>query len=156
ILVGQDDLYSIDVNHNLIYGNTGQGVLVSQSHGIGVSIASNTIYTASGDGVRVKDGSTSVSLRNNIIWTANGYDINVAVDSQQGFTSDYNNLFASGSGKIVWFEKEFTDLFDWQAEADYDDNSIGYTALAPTLDQPFTVANANAGDFTLHAGSTSI
>ena len=42
----------------------------------------------------------------------------MATDSQQGFASDYNNLFTAGGATLVWWQKPFTDLFDWQVEAD--------------------------------------
>ncbi len=110
----------------------------------------------SGDGVRVQNSSGNVTLKNNIVWTENGYDIYVATNSQTGFASDYNNLFTSGGGKVVWFQKDFTDLFDWQVEADFDVHSIGYTVPHPTLDNPQFV-NLAANDFRLVAAtSTSI
>ena len=44
--------------------------------------------------------SQNVQLRNNILWTPRGYDISVANDSQQGFDSNYNLLYTTGTGKI--------------------------------------------------------
>ena len=131
------------IQNNLIYRNTGQGILVQGANG--VTIASNTIYTPAGDGVRIMDSSSNVGLQNNIIWTNSGYDIYVATDSQVGFTSDYNDLYTTnpgdpsvtpGTAALVWFEEAFTDLFNWQVESNYDVHSIGYTAPAPTLDNP--------------------
>ena len=124
----------VDIHHNVLFRNTDAGLLVDG--GNGVDIANNTIYTPSGDGVRLENSSRDVHLANNIIWTEDGYDLNVATDSQVGFESDYNNLFASGTGKIVWWQKPFTDLFDWQVEADYDNHSIGFTVPDPALDDP--------------------
>ena len=120
-----------------------------------VSIRNNTIYTSSGDGVRIHNSSSNVSLSNNIIWTASGFDIYVATDSQQGFASDYNNLYATGGATLVWWQKPFYDLFDWQVEADFDRHSIGYTSPAPTLDAPQFV-NQAISDYHLQSNSTSI
>ena len=39
-------------------------------------------------------------LRNNILYVAAGYDINVTPDSQNAFSSDYNLLATSGSGQV--------------------------------------------------------
>src|SRR5207244_4326899 len=97
------------------------------------------IYTVHGDGVHLQNHSLNVALRNNILWTKDGYDLYVATDSQRGFASDYNNLFSSAGGMPVWWQKNFTDVFDWQAEAAYDTHSIGYTALDPTLDDPLFI-----------------
>ena len=88
------------------------------------------------DGVVIDGGSSSVSLQNNILWNQSGYDIYVATDSQQGFASDYNDLFVSGTGMIAWWQTDFTDLYDWQTETLFDAHLIGYTTLDPTLRQP--------------------
>ena len=152
----QADSYTT-LHHNLLYRNTGQGVLVNNRHD--VSILSNTIYTPSGDCVRIENSSSNVSLRNNILWTEAGYDLYVSTSSQQGFASDFNNLFTSGTGVLVWWQKPFTDLFDWQVESDYDSHSIGYTALDPERDNPRFVDLAD-NDYHLtyltHPISTSI
>ena len=146
--------YPVDIHHNVIYRNTGQGILVDASHD--VSIESNTIYATSGDGIRLRNSSYDIVLRNNIIWCDGNYGIYVATDSQQGFTSDYNNLYTTGSGVLVWWQKPFTDIFDWQVEADFDSHSIGYTSPAPTRDDPQFV-NPGGDDYHLAAGlSTSI
>jgi parallel beta-helix repeat protein len=146
---------SVTVAHNLIYRNTGQGVLVDGA--AGVTIESNTIYTPAGSGVVVRNASQNAHLKNNILWTNSGYDLYVATDSQRGFASDYNNLYTSGGGTLVWWQKPFTDLFDWQSEADYDTHSIGYTELHPTVDDPRFV-NLAGDDYHLTADplSTSI
>ena len=131
------------IQHDLIYRNTGAGVLIQG--GSNVAVTSNTIYTPSGDGVYVNKASNNVSLLNNILWTDSGYDLYVATDSQVGFSSDYNNLFTTnpgdpattpGTAALVWWQKSFTDLFDWQAESGYNVHSIGYTAPAPHARQP--------------------
>lgn len=121
------------VHHNVIFRN-GLGILIDGADA--VALSNNTIYTALGDGVRVGNGSSNTALRNNIIWTEDGYDLYVANDSQAGFDSDYNNLFSTGAGKIAFWQKDFTDLFDWQVEANLDRHSIGYTPLDPSLDDP--------------------
>lgn len=133
------------VDHNVIFRNTSNGVLTHGDNG--TQITSNTIYAPSGNGVRVREGSRNITLRNNVIWAENGYALSVATDSQRGFESDYNNLFATRDathdGKIVFFQKDFVDLFDWQVEANLDTHSIGYTGLDPTLDNPRFVDLAN-------------
>ena len=145
--------HSVTIHHNVLYDNPGQGILVDDDDV--VSIVNNTVYNPTGDCVRVIGGSTGVSLHNNILWAADGYCLYVANDSQVGFDSDYNNFFATGSGELVWWQKPFTDLVDWQIEANLDNHSIGSTVINPTLDNPLFV-NAGAGDFRLSGGSTSI
>ncbi len=140
------------VHHNLLLNNA-TGVLIS---GVaGVSVVNNTIVTAAGDGIHVQSGASAATIRNNIVWTQDGYDLYVANDSQAGLASDYNNLFTSGAGKLVWYQKPFDDLFDWQIESLQDAHSIGYTRIAPTLDAPAFV-NAPGGDYRQAASSTSV
>ena len=147
------------VDHNVIYRNTTQSVLITGiffNNPNGAAVTGNTIYAPLGNGVRVEDSSENTSLKNNIIWAESGYDISVATDSQVGFVSEYNNLFVSGGGRIAWWQKDFTDLFDWQVETGYDTHSIGYTSLEPTLDNP-QFANLGGDDYRLtDQTSTSI
>ncbi len=151
------------IQNNLIYRNTGQGILIDG--GSNVAVTSNTIYTPSGDGVRIEDGSSNVSLLNNILWTNSGYDLYVATDSQVGFASDYNNLYTTnpgdptttpGTAALVWWQESSTDLYDWQVESGYNVHSIGYTALDPTLDNPQFVDLAGDDYQLTNVASTSI
>src|SRR5205085_661842 len=90
----------------------------------------NDIYSngTSGVGVHLQGSAMNVSLENNILVTDTGYCVYVDTDSQQGFSSNFNNLFkTAGGGTLVWWQKSFYDLFDWQAETGFDLNSIGYT-----------------------------
>src|SRR5207302_5187441 len=120
-----------DAQHNVIYRNTGAGILVNGAHS--ALIQSNTVYTSTGDAVYVEHRTAGLTLRNNILWSQAGYDLYVSTDSQAGLSSDYNNLFATDAGKLAWYEKDFTDLYDWQVETNQDDHSIGITVLDPAL-----------------------
>ncbi|MFN5531223.1 MAG: right-handed parallel beta-helix repeat-containing protein, partial [Planctomycetaceae bacterium] len=140
------------IHHNLLWNNS-TGILVSG--GTHAALVNNTVVTASGTGVRLQQGASQVALRNNIFSTTGGYGLSVATDSQFGFSSDYNNHHASGSGQPVWWQKPFADLYDWQVEADYDRHSLGYTVIDPNRDDP-RFANPAAGDFRLLSNSTSI
>ena len=120
---------------NQIVSNTTAGILAS---GVTkVEIAGNTIRAFVGDGVRIVNQSTNIELTSNIFWTANGYDIYVANDSQAGFWSDYNTLFADGTGKIVYWTKDFIDILDWQDDVGrFDLHSDGVTVVNPRWAQP--------------------
>ncbi len=145
---------NISVHHNVIYRNNNEGIMTND--GDNVDLVNNTIYAEAGKSINLTNFSSNVTLRNNIVWNTAGYDLYVDTDSQQGFASDYNNFFSSGTGKIVWWQKDFTDLFDWQVEAGFDPHSIGYTSVAPVLDNPQFV-NLAGNDYHLtNAVSTSI
>ena len=108
-----------------------------------VRIFNNTMYTAAGDNIRIGGDSSQVEVRNNILWTENGYDIYVANNSTSGFFSDYNDLHASGTGKLVFWTKDFTDILDWQEDVhQFDLHSIGRTVVNPDWSQPRFVSLA--------------
>jgi len=155
--VGIDAQRSADINHNAIYRNTSIGVLISGA--TSATLANNTIYSPAGDGgsysssfngVQIQANATNVTLKNNIIWVSAGYDLYVDRSSQQGFISDYNNFFKTGSASLVWWQKPFNDIFDWQSEAASDLHSIGSTVPDPTRDNPHFV-NLAADNYHLGA-----
>ena len=135
------------VAHNIFSGNT-TGIQVSGR--TDVRIVSNTLYTPVGDNIRVVSASRQTEVRNNILWTANGYDLYIANDSTNGFFSDYNTLYSTGTGKIGYWSKDFTDILDWQEDINqFDFNSIGTTSVNPRQAEPRFI-NAAWGDFRLH------
>lgn len=149
---------NVNVHHNLVYRNSSLGIEVAGTSGGGhssVSLVNNTVYAPQGGGVLVTANMSNVSVRNNILWSESSFALGVDPDSQVGFQSDYNNLYATGAGYLVSWQKHFGDIYDWQVEANLDNNSIGRTALAPTLDDPRFVDLAN-NDYRLAPGSTSV
>lgn len=115
-----------------------------QVSGVGnVEIAGNTIHGLAGDGVRLVNAAYNVELISNIIWTDSGIGINVANNSQAGFWSDYNTLFATGSGQIVYWTKGFRDILDWQDDvARFDLHSDGVTIVHPGWAEPHFAPDA--------------
>ena len=93
-------------------------------------MSDNTFYSPTGDNIRIENGASNVEILNSILWARDGYDIYVANDSQTGFFSDYNSLFASDSGILVYWTQNFTDILDWQDDvALYDLHSVGTTVV---------------------------
>ncbi len=133
------------IDHNVIARNTTVGVEVQgRSH---VQLVQNTLYAPAGDNLRVESGSSDVEVRNNIFWAEQGYDLFIANDSQTGFFSDFNDLHSSGTGKLVYWTKDFNDILDWQADvARFDLHSIGRTVVNPLWSEPRFV-NRAADDY---------
>ena len=53
------------------------------------------------------------------------YDLVVAPSSENGFQSDYNELYTTGTGKLgQWEGKDFTNRVDWFFEVGFDRHSI--------------------------------
>ncbi|HVT30147.1 MAG TPA: right-handed parallel beta-helix repeat-containing protein, partial [Lacipirellulaceae bacterium] len=124
------------IAHNEIYRNTTVGIQVTAE--TDVRIVSNTLYTPTGDLIRIEGGSKEVQITDNIAWDDAGFDIYVSDSSQSGYWSDYNLLHASGAGKLVhWSGYDFSDILDWQADvATYDLHSRGRTEVNPTWSEP--------------------
>ena len=124
----------VGIHHNLIYRNLEEGVyLLGSDH---VSVMNNTIFAPQGQGIYLDDWTRQTTIRNNIVWAQQGFDLKVETDSQAGLDTDYNNYYSSGTGQPVWYQKPFADLYDWQVESYFDRHSIGYTVPAPALDDP--------------------
>src|SRR6185436_19090083 len=116
------------VFHNLIYRNTSNGLLISGKSD--VRVVSNTFYAPLGDNIHIQNSSSNIEIRDNILWAETGYDVFVANDSQTGFFSDYNDLHATGAGRIFYWTKDFTDILDFQADvAAFDLHSVGRTVV---------------------------
>ena len=76
-------------------------------------------------------------MLHNTLWTEDGYDLFVANDSQTGFFSDFNNLYATGTGKVGFWTRDFFDVLDWQADiARFDLHSFGATVVNPDWARP--------------------
>ena len=115
------------LSNNLIYANLNQGILVDAvtSYNGGRQITNNTIYQPVGDAVCIQDGSSDIALENNVLWVQAGYDLYVTADSEQGFSSDYNDLYTTATGKLAsWQGQDFTDLANWVYEAGFDKHSL--------------------------------
>jgi hypothetical protein len=93
---------SLQISNNLIYANTTVAIsVIGQSN---VSIVSNTFDQPAGDGVDLSDSNTNTHLLNNIFVVGTGSAINVASDSETGFTSDYNMFDVTGIGAVGTWE----------------------------------------------------
>jgi len=137
----------LKVQHNVFDRNVQAGLQITGT--TDVRIAQNTFYAKTGDNIRIVGGSRNVEIQSNILWAEGGYDIYVANDSQAGFFSDYNNLYKTGAGKLVFWTKDFADVLDWQMDvARYDLHSIGATSVNPDWARPRFV-DAASGDFRL-------
>jgi len=120
------------IRNNLVYGNSTFAIVVTQSN---MQLINNTILQTTGDGIKINDNLNNTQLRNNIVWSTSGFDINVPVTSQTGFVSDYNLLFASGTGKVGnWQGIARTTLANWQTATGQDVNSISQDPLLVDFD----------------------
>ena len=116
------------MSNNLVYANAQEGIIVFGS--AGGQIINNTVDQITGDAVVIDGASNNTSLRNNILWTHDGYDINVASDSQVGFASDFNVLYATDAGQIAfWQNSPRTSLTQWQNTDFTDQNSVSQDPL---------------------------
>ncbi|WP_457423984.1 right-handed parallel beta-helix repeat-containing protein [Roseateles sp. P5_E7] len=123
------------IEGNQIYRTTLAAVVAS---GVAnVRIEGNTMASPAGDLIRVAGGAKNVEVLHNTLWAESGYDIFVANNSQAGFFSDFNNLYTSGTGKVGFWTRDFSDVLDWQADiARFDLHSVGATVVNPEWARP--------------------
>jgi parallel beta-helix repeat protein len=102
-----------------------------------VQIANNTIFSETGDNIRLEDMAREIEVRNNILWVESGTNIDIATNSRSGFFSDYNQLHATGTGTLVHWMRDFTDVLDWQVDVNrFDLHSMGTTVVNPLGAEP--------------------
>jgi hypothetical protein len=120
---------------------------ISANNVVDVQIANNTMYARTGDNVRLDNLAREIEVRGNNLWVDSGTNIFVADNTRSGFFSDYNQLHATGTGKLIHWMREFTDILDWQLDVSrYDLHSIGRTAVNPLAAEPAFVSIAR-GDY---------
>ena len=128
---------STALSNNVVYSNTLTGIRLRGPASI--QLVNNTVYQPLGDAVVVEGASVTAQVRNNVLWAQAGYAVSVATESQSGFTSDYNVLHVTGTGKVGFWQGAARPTFaSWQNASFTDQNSLG-------LDPLFV--NAAAGDF---------
>jgi parallel beta-helix repeat protein len=133
------------IDHDVFYNNT--GINLETLGASDVRIINDTFYSSTGTNVQVDSSSSNVQVLNSILWTAGGYDLYLDSSSLTGFFSDYNDLYSTGTGKLVHYQLDFTDILDWQDDVNlYDLHSIGTEAVNPTGAQPKFV-DLSLGDF---------
>src|SRR5205085_786650 len=131
-LIARDDNLVV---HNVFSRNTTIGISIKGAQH--VQIFQNSIYSPTGDNIRIEGGAADVEVRNNALWSGGGFDIYVANDSRAGFFSDYNDLYSDGAGQLVFWALPFNDILDWQDNvAKFDLHSIGRTVVNPGWARP--------------------
>ncbi len=122
------------LNNNLIYNNSTGGIDI-QFGQLSPAMINNTIYQPAGDGIRVESyatnsGGTILPIRDNIIWVQNGFDLNLDSSVGSSLASDYNDLYATGSGQIgKWQNVSQSSLAAWQSASFNDADSISADPL---------------------------
>ncbi|MEQ1828011.1 MAG: right-handed parallel beta-helix repeat-containing protein, partial [Pirellula sp.] len=116
------------IAHNQFADNVTAGILVNNV--TDVQISNNTLYSSTGDNIRIENLAKEVEVRGNSLWVDQGFDIFVADNARSGFFSDYNQLHATGTGKLVHWMRDFADILDWQVDVNVHDlHSIGSTVV---------------------------
>lgn len=117
------------VRNNLVYTNSAAGIVIH--NGTGSDVTNNTVYQpGGGDGIRL-DGLFNASVKNNIVQVGgSGVALSVAANAGAGLSSDYNNLYTTGTAKVSRFgTTDFASRAQWFLEFGYDQHSISADPL---------------------------
>lgn len=137
-------------NDAQVYQNTIVGILCCKNNSQRVKIYNNTIYNQPPEisGIYIHDGSTGVSIKNNIIWvnsSISGAAIYFEPGTDVGAESDYNVIYAPNAGGVVVNCSNMRWTFpEWTSQRKQDLHSQNRNPL---------VLNPPTADFNLQAGS---
>ena len=111
------------IANNIIYDDTTVGIdLITIGNSSLAKVYNNTIVEPMAIAIRASTG--SIDIRNNVLSTNSGTIFSVANAAQVGFTSDYNLMQVTGSGKIgVWGSDNLLTRADWYYEINRDQHS---------------------------------
>jgi parallel beta-helix repeat protein len=118
-----------EARNNLVYANTDAGVVMYG--GNNGRFIGNTVYQTAGNAVTVQGGADNTTLIDNILWATTGFDISVASDSQDGFTSNFN-IFQGTVGQWQGITK--TSILAWRNAAFTDKDSLHTDPLFVDID----------------------
>ena len=123
--------------NNMIYANSQHGIQLTG--GRNVRIFSNTIYQPLGDAIRIDPypgvGNADIQIRNNIFAVGSDVALNINLGSQPAVTSDYNDFYLFGSGKVgVWSGAARDTLQQWRLASAKDTNSLSQNPLFVDFD----------------------
>jgi parallel beta-helix repeat protein len=135
------------LTNNLLYNSSTAGIALYG--GNNSTFYNNTVYQLSGNAISVApDGSlisANVQIENNILWSQDGYDLAINPASENGFVSDYNDLYVTAAGQVgQWQNFAQANLQAWINASNNDADSISVDPL---------FVNVAAGDF--HVQSTT-
>ena len=123
IAVDYGNFSAATIENNLIYENTNQGLLITGS--VAGTYAGNTIYQPTGDAIDVLSNCINVNLSDNILWAQAGYDLKVDPTCEQGFQSDYNDFYTTGTGSLgSWQGQTFLTQQAWFYQVGQDQHSL--------------------------------
>ena len=113
--------HGLDVEQNLVYGNTGTGVRV---RGLRQGrLINNTLYQTSGTALPIYGRTSELTLRNNIVVVGTGTAVSVSTDSQEGFSSDFNLFHVREGGSVGSWQGSRPTLAQWRSATGQDRNS---------------------------------
>jgi parallel beta-helix repeat protein len=116
-----NNLYG-QIQNNVVYANTNQGILVQGSFS-GGRVTNNTVFQSVGDAVRLQGGNQYVQVRNNILDVLVGNALFVAPDSATGLVNANNvtadPLFVDPDGADNVLGYRSSDGFDGGADDNF-------------------------------------
>ncbi|MEO1525824.1 MAG: right-handed parallel beta-helix repeat-containing protein [Planctomycetota bacterium] len=123
IATANSNVGRVQIFNNLIYDSQEYSIEVAAGRA-GTLIRNNTLYEPTASGVHLNQSSTGIELRNNVVEIQTGFAYDVDANSQSGFASDYNLIYAPAPGALaLWGAQQFDSRADWVYELGFDFNS---------------------------------
>jgi len=85
-------------------------------------IYNNTSYLDASNGIRIYTANNT--CKNNVVWSNVGTCLRVETAGQTGFTSDYNDLYPTGTANVGYWTSARATLGDWTTASGQDTHSI--------------------------------
>jgi hypothetical protein len=119
-----------EIYYNIFSHNGGDGLLLKGK--VSGKMYNNVIYSNRQHGILLAGtpgpAPSNVVLKNNIIMN-NGIEVKVAKEVAEGFTSDYNCIYHSGSGKFMHWSGTDYNWESWKSHSKQDTHSINKDPL---------------------------
>ena len=115
-------------SNNVVYNNSAVGMALRGASA--PLVINNTVYQPAGDALVIESTHNNlqfqnIRVRNNVLWALTGYAIAAGTDVAPGFASDFNDLYATGTGRVgLWEGVARPTLLAWQQATFNDSNSL--------------------------------
>jgi parallel beta-helix repeat protein len=112
--IGSNSQWRTQMFNNLSYGNTEYAMLAERTVGSPQIFNNTFVQAGEGSTAVILNLAPNIQFTNNIISVDAGLAMSVRIDSQAGFTSDYNLIhLENGASAFMWGDLSLQTQLDW-------------------------------------------